>query len=100
MDLFNERQKRDEALDLFDTFRAGLVAEARDVAVRIARKNGRVTSPEVIECMTDRFPDSMAKHDRRFMGAVFRGPTWERIGFINAGYHCRPVSVWKLREQP
>lgn len=92
-----EMRGRDAALDLFETFRPQLLAEARTIALQFAKEKGRVTSSEVIERMVAKFPQAMASVDHRFMGGVFRGG-WERIGFEPSGSHCRPVSVWKLKE--
>lgn len=72
--------------------RPELLDKARKVAVRLARKNGYVTSTQVLSHLD--VPEGV---DKRFMGAVFgkkRG--WKMVGFDRTGSHRRPVAVWRL----
>jgi hypothetical protein len=97
LDLIQETIARDKALDLLEDHRGSLIDAAKSIAVSLARKNGKVTSTEVLEEMRNSWlKDAVSSVDRRFMGAVFRAG-WERVGFTNSGSHRRPVSVWRLR---
>lgn len=90
---------RDHALELFETHRSDLVLAAKAIAEQIAREKGRVTSPEIITILRrSELAARIDEVDRRFMGAVFRGPAWKRIGFESTGSHKRPVSIWRLAE--
>ncbi|MDQ3170305.1 MAG: hypothetical protein M3Q55_09235 [Acidobacteriota bacterium] len=88
--------ERDRALDLLALARASLITEACKVALSIARSNGRVTSVEVVDAMKRLgFTASLAAHDRRWLGAVFRkGGGWRRLGYEPTGSHARPVAIW------
>jgi hypothetical protein len=99
MDLIAHAAARDRALDLLEEKRSGLVSIAREIALRIAKEKGRVTSSEVISALRDSgYGDAIDRVDKRFMGAVFRSNKgWSRIGFENAGSHRRPISIWRLR---
>jgi len=94
----SEAEKRDEALALLETTRANLIAAAKIIATRIARQNGRVTSPEVLKLLRESpaWAGLVAEVDPRFMGPVFR-KGWTRIGYSSEGSHNRPVAVWALK---
>lgn len=90
--------KRDEALDHLEVRRLYLINCADDIARKIAKEKGSVTSTEVLEILRDELDEEMLIGvDMRFMGAVFRsGKGWIRLGWEATGSHCRPVSRWKL----
>lgn len=97
-----EWQERERVLDSLERCRVRLVCEARAVARELALAEGMVTSPEVLAELRRRGlgPD-LNRVDARFMGPVFRGSEWERIGWLSGpqspGSHSRPVAVWRLR---
>lgn len=94
-----EQGARDEALDLLEKWRGGLVEIGRDVAIRLARQRGRVTSVEVFATMRAQGYDAkLDTCDPRWMGVVFREEIWEREGSERTGSHARPVTIWKLRD--
>lgn len=100
--LFNpreERAKRDEALDILEFTRGGIIEAARRAAFDLFHANGKVSAPEVFALMRERgYEEALSKVDPRFMGAVFRsGSGWRRLGYENKGSHSRPVSVWTRR---
>lgn len=90
---------RDQVLDVLEEWRKCLVLEGRSRAVAIARRNGSVTSTEVLaELRADpEWADAVDAVDARFMGAVFR-KGWARAGWETSGSHARPVSRWVLKD--
>lgn len=93
-----EAAARDEALDLLEQTRGELIDAARQVALRIAKEQGVVSSTEVFsELETTALKAKMDQVDPRWMGAVFR-KGWERVGFESTGSHRRPVSVWRRKD--
>lgn len=94
------RLLRDKSIDrvaFSNEHRARWLSMARDVAVLIAKKNGRVTSDDVRKALP--VPEGV---DPRILGAVFRFGKWEKIGYTATSMrqaHARPISVWKLREE-
>jgi len=90
-----QRVKRDCALDHLEVTRLYLINLARDLAARLAKMKGTVTSSEVLFLLRSEVPEMLEKVDPRFMGAVFRSG-WIRVGFEHTGSHCRPVSRWRL----
>ena len=93
-----ERQKLDRIIELHEEHRADLIQIAQLVADSIEQLNGRVTSPEVVSKMRALgMGEVLDNVDRRFLGAVFRRPGWERVGFENKGSHARPVAIWKRK---
>jgi hypothetical protein len=91
-----ERGKRDEALDRLEVRRLYLINIAKDIAHRIVKKEGVVTSTEVLWVLREEYPEELWKDvDPRFMGAVFRSG-WIKAGQKAVGSHCRPVTVWRL----
>lgn len=93
-----EEAKRDLALDSLADARALLVGAARSRARMIAMRNGRVTSPEVLEALREGgYGPQLDRVDRRFMGVVFRpASAWECVGRENTGSHRRSVPIWRL----
>lgn len=94
-----EQAGRDQALDRLQQWRAGLVEVARDIAIRLARQRGRVTSVEVFaEMRAQGYDDALDAVDPRWMGAVFNEDIWSREGWETTGSHKRPVAIWSLRD--
>ncbi len=92
-----EMTMRDEALDLLERTRRGLIDWAKAIAIELFITQGRVTSVMVIEKMRERGID-VDRFDKRWMGCVFRRATgWERVGYEPTGSHCRPVAIWTRR---
>lgn len=92
-----ELRKRDEALNTLAKTRAELVAAAKAAAMKIWRRQGEVTSPQVIaEMKRSRvLASKIDSVDKRFMGVVFRsGNGWRRLRFDPCGSHNQPISVW------
>ena len=96
-----EEQGRDRALALLAEYRGALIAIARNLALRIARANGTVTSPQVLEALKAAgYGHLLDEVDPRFMGVVFRRG-WQRVGWLekeSRASHARPVTVWALEE--
>jgi hypothetical protein len=97
--LFDESRARLAALALFDQYRSTLVDAAHDIAIDLAKQQGKVTSPQVLAVLREhpKLGDVTKSVDRRFMGAVFNRKCWERIGWTSTGSHRRPVSVWRYK---
>lgn len=84
-------RSRDEALDLFEVYRADWLEEARHVAFRLYWQSEQpITIDDVrAECP----PPPWA--DPRVMGAVFRG--WVAVGYVNSRRrtcHRRPIRLF------
>ena len=97
-DQLDQIKHRDHALSLLEQHRADLIQRGRQIALELCRRNGSVTSPEVLDQLRAEMPDKVDEVDPRFMGPVFSGDGWERSGYVPQGSHARPVSVWKLKE--
>lgn len=92
-------QQRDAALDLLERTRAELVEKAREVAISLGA-SGDVTSPAVLARMRELgLGEKLDQVDARFMGVVFRGRGWKRVGWLSGadspGSHARPVALWR-----
>ena len=93
----NGRDLRDAGLALVSKGREDWLAYARSVAVEVAEGIGWVTINEVrerVELPFDYHPNTW--------GAVFKGNTFEAIGYCQATHpsaHARVVRVYKLKEQ-
>ena len=97
-----EAAERDRVLDRFEWTRVSLVAHAREIARDICAEKGTVTSTEVMAMLraVAKIDPGLAREleaDPRWMGAVFRGEGWTRVGWTPSGSHKRPVAVWKRR---
>jgi hypothetical protein len=92
-----ERVKRDVTLDRLEVTRSYLINLGRDLAVKLARLKGVVTSSEVLFLLKHQVPEMLDGIDPRFMGAVFR-KGWIKVGYESTGSHGRPVSRWMLKE--
>lgn len=90
---------RDQVLDVLEEWRKCLVLEAKSRAVRLAKRNGSVTSVEVLDQLRadPEWSTAVDAVDPRFMGAVFR-KGWRRLGWEPAGSHARPVARWELKD--
>lgn len=98
--LFNFDRKshsaqRDLALERFEHHRAELVQIAHNIARRISTEQGQVTATDVLLEMRAKYPTQLDQVDPRFLGAVFRRPGWEPMGYAPTGSHCRPVRIWR-----
>lgn len=97
-DMKAERRKRDDTLDLLEERRRNLITRAQEIAIRICRAYGTVTSPEVMLHLKEEDVPGYGEVDPRFMGAVFRRG-WKRVGYKAIGSHARPVSVWAFAKE-
>lgn len=83
---------RDEALALFEMYRAEFLARARNAALRLYRRVGR---PITIDDVRAECPPP-GDIDPRVMGAVFSG--WNAVGFTNSRRrtcHGRPIRLFE-----
>lgn len=89
-----------QAIDLLKERRAGKIAEARRIALELARINDTVTVEDVREAMPQLDGD-FAK--QVWMGAVFASHefewtgAWHMTGHAARNNHPKPVKVWKRR---
>tara|TARA_R110002049_G_scaffold217647_4_gene389073 strand:- start:1799 stop:2248 length:450 start_codon:yes stop_codon:yes gene_type:complete len=95
------KNERDRVLKAIRQANRELTNHAFDVAARISRESGIVTSTKVLaELRADpEWRDQVAEKDARFMGVVFRRTCWTRVGFSQCGSHGRPVSIWRLKPE-
>lgn len=100
-DITVEKAKRDKILNDLEHARSRLVQAARYVAQELWDETQEpVTAGQVYSAMWDAMendPDMsgiLEQHDKRWLGAVFRGDDWERVGYIPAGSHGRLVAQW------
>ena len=87
--------RREVALDDLDERYPAFLERARGVAEWIARKKGTVTSDDVRAVLA--IPTNI---NPSVMGALFRGPRWERIGWQQSEQpqrHGNRVGIWRLR---
>lgn len=91
------RRRRDKALDAFEAKAQAWLAEARAVAHRLAREQGRVTSDDVLAAVGEPPPEV---HPAA-MGALIRGKEWVRVG-VTASKRPRSnasvIGLWALKE--
>lgn len=93
----NGRDLRNAGLTLVSQGREDWLAYARSVAIEVAEATGQVTINEVrerVELPFDYHPNTW--------GAVFKGNTFEAIGYCQATHpsaHARVVRVYTLKEQ-
>lgn len=90
-----EAEKRDRALAAIAKWRASAITLGTAAALHIMSAKGRVTSVEVVAQLRAQGHGAMLDSiDARWIGAVFRGGGWKRIGWEATGSHARPVAVW------
>jgi len=88
--------KRELALDELDERYPAFLERARDVAEWIAKKKGTVTSDDVRSVLA--IPAGIHPS---VMGALFRGPRWERIDWQQSEQpqrHANRIGIWRLRD--
>jgi hypothetical protein len=95
-----EGAKRDLALARIEEARPHIVGTALRVAQAIAKRNGTVTSTEVLRALRQNpaTASMIQDADPRFMGAVFRRDCWVADGWDDSGSHRRPVRIWRLAD--
>lgn len=92
----SERAGRDAALNLMATTRGPLIEVAREIALDIAHRVGRVTSVEVFAHLRAQgYGEYVDAVDARWMGVIFQ-KGWHRLGSERTGSHMRRVSIWTL----
>jgi len=87
--------QRDLGLDRLEEHYPDFLDRARAVAEQIARKKGSVTADDVRVVLS--IPAGVSHNA---MGALFRGPRWERIGWQQSEQpqrHGNRVGLWRLR---
>jgi hypothetical protein len=96
-----EAGERDRILKSIRKRSRELTNHAFEVAARISRERGMVTSTEVLLVLRldPEWRDIVAEKDARFMGVVFRRNCWTRMGFDQSGSHGRMVSIWRLKAE-
>lgn len=96
-----EAGERDRILKSIRQRSRELTTHAYEVAARISRERGMVTSTEVLAVLRldPEWRDAVAEKDARFMGVVFRRTCWTRVGFDQSGSHGRMVSIWRLKPE-
>lgn len=98
--LGRKARKRDEVLQAIglDSTRAELIDRATEIAVRICRKDGTVTSVKTIAAM--RSDPTLATilaacPDTRWLGGVFlKSRGWVRLDYVGEGSKGRPIPRW------
>jgi len=83
-------------LQVLELERRELVQAARRVArILFEESKEPVTAWQVFEAMhsVEGIAPILAKHDKRWLGAVFKGP-WSLVGYEKSGSHCRLVAKW------
>ena len=89
------KELRDEALERLEERRARWVAEAKDIAERLARAHGTVTADD----LRTAYPVP-PEYDARVVGAVFKDKRFVKMGYratSRATSHARPIAVFRLR---
>ena len=89
---------RDETLIAMSSTRAFLIEKATEIAVEICKRQGHVTSPQVLKRMHE-IPElaaMLASCDPRWAGGVFlKSRGWRNTGtYVNEGHKARPVPRW------
>lgn len=87
-----EHMNRDVALALLEDYREDKIEMCYQIARRIAREEGKVSSTDVLLFVKKN--DLLNGSDARLLGPVFRRAGWKAIGWENSGSHGRPVKVW------
>ena len=86
---------RDAALDILERRYPRFLDRARAVAESIAGEKGWVTADDVRQVLA--IPSDV---HHNAMGALFRGPRWERVGWAKSAQpqrHGNRVGVWRLK---
>lgn len=100
--LTEEREERNRILKIFEEERRRLLDAARAEARYLwAHYRKPLTAGEVFSSMEYNLKGSelyllLLKHDKRWLGAVFKG--WTKVGYQLSGSHCRPVAQWVPEE--
>ena len=85
-------QSKQQAMDLFEAKRKEFLELCRWIAVKICKKNGRVTIDDVRNEV--KLPLGI---DGRVFGAVFSGKEWVKTGYTQTkikSSHNRPISIF------
>jgi hypothetical protein len=99
----------EEAMDLFEEYRAGQLADAREVACELIQHFGFTSARQVQEVMVarDLIDESLGNS---WIGAIFRTPQFEwngqwefpdpkmKIATKNKAHAFRPIMVWRFAE--
>jgi hypothetical protein len=97
-----ERKERNRILKVFEEERRRLIGAARAEARHLwSHYRKPLTAGEVFSSLEYTLKGSdlyllLLKHDKRWLGAVFKG--WTKVGYQLSGSHCRPVAKWVPEE--
>jgi len=99
--LDRKAKKRDEVLVAMDATRGELIERATEIAVKICKANGHVTSVQTMAAMRSDpslSPMLAACPDSRWLGGVFlRSRGWIRGDYVNEGARGRPIPRWSRK---
>lgn len=98
LDFSSESDIGEAEKDQHEANHAADLRRARFIAEALAQVRGEITIEDVREYM-ERHGGLPPAYRRAWLGAVFRGKEWERVGSRYAhheGSHGRRVSVWRL----
>jgi hypothetical protein len=94
---------KEEALDLLEKFRKGLLNDARNVGVSICQKKGTVHSRAIYHAMRKEI--DAAGVTSHFLGGVFRDPRFEWTGRYHEVPNNDPkrhggdnIKLWRLKQ--
>lgn len=94
LDLFQSQKLRDIGVMRVYISHSTWVDEAREVAKKLARNNGQVSSDEVL----DYYPRPDDVHPNA-TGSIFREKCWKRIGYKQSerpSAHARVIGIYQL----
>lgn len=92
-----EKSKKEKVLTLLERERFEIILSARRVAhILYEETNEPVTAWKVYEAMVsvEGIEEVISKHDKRWLGAVFKGKEFTLVGYENTGSHSRIVAKW------
>ena len=94
MEILTGKQRKEEALDLFEGRQDAWLANARDMAAQLARENGKVTSDDIWLTL----PPPLSAHPS-VMGALFRDNRFRLVDFTlskRPRANARRIGVYEL----
>lgn len=92
-----EKAKKERILTLLERERLEIISSARRVAhLLYQEKQEPITAWQVYEamCSVEGIEQVLSKHDKRWLGAVFKTPLFTLVGYENSGSHSRIVAKW------
>jgi hypothetical protein len=95
--LKQEKAKKERILSILEKERQAIIHSARRVAkILYEEKKEPITAWQVYEamCSVEGIEEVLSKHDKRWLGAVFKTPLFTLVGYENSGSHSRIVAKW------